>query len=229
MTAFVAALRQATNDRSKIPERQVFFTRSNRGSRGVFVTSFGGQRAHHSWGFVRLPSVNLENDVDLLAFHAGQQDVVRRIYVEHGPALLRQVRRYTGPAEAEAVVHDLFVELLKNHQLRLQYKGGQLVAWLRQIGRLKALEHLRRTGRQIPQDLPEVGISDEGDVEARDLLARFLAVVPTAQRQFFGLRFLERRTQVEIAASLGVPRSTLEGWEHQLVKKLRAFVLEGAK
>src|SRR5262249_21467802 len=133
-------------------------------------------------------------------------------------------------AEAEAVVHDLFVELLKNHQLRLQFQGGQLFAWLRQIARLKALEHLRRSGRHVPQDLPEIEISDEGNVEARDLLARFLAAaVPSTQQRFFGLRFLERRTQVEIAASLGIPRSTLEGWEHQLIKKLRAFVLEGAK
>src|SRR4029077_5467257 len=114
--------------------------------------------------------------------------------------------------------------------LRRRFKGGQLFAWLREIGRLKALEHLRKAGRQVPQELPEIGISPERDLEARDLLARFLAgSVPDSQQRFFGLRFLERRTQVEIAACLGAPRSTLEGWEHNLLRKLRAFVLEAAK
>jgi RNA polymerase sigma factor (sigma-70 family) len=179
---------------------------------------------------VRLPNVTADPEVELLAFYEGRQDVIHRIYVTHGAALLRQLRRYAGAAEAEAVVHDLFVELLKNHELRHQFKGGQMLAWLRQIGRLKALEYLRKAGRHVPQDLPEIGISPEGDVEARELLARFLAgSVPGAQQRFFGLRFLERRTQVEISACLGVPRSTLEGWEHKLLRKLRAFVMEDAK
>jgi RNA polymerase sigma factor (sigma-70 family) len=185
---------------------------------------------HYPWGEVGLPNVTPDSDVELTAFHEGRQAVVHLIYVRHGAALLRQLRRYTGAAEAEAVVHDLFVELLKNRELRQQFKGGQMFAWLRQIGRLKALEYLRKAGRHVPQDLPEIGTSPEGDVEARDLLARFVeGSVPGAQQRFFGLRFLERRTQVEIAACLGVPRSTLEGWEHSLIRKLRAFVMKDAE
>jgi RNA polymerase sigma factor (sigma-70 family) len=68
--------------------------------------------------------------------------------------------------------------------------------------------------------------SKEG-LEAREVLRRFLAArVPDAQKQFFGMRFLARQTQVEIAAELGIPRSTLEGWEHRLAEKLRAFLLD---
>jgi RNA polymerase sigma factor (sigma-70 family) len=165
--------------------------------------------------------------VDLAAFHAGHEAVIRAIYVAHGAALLRETRRYAGAAEAESVVHDVFVELLRNRALRSQFVGGALMAWLRQIARLKALEHLRRARRQPPPELqPEVH-SGESSLEARDVLKRFLgAKVPDAQRQFFAMRFLERKTQVEIAAQLGIPRSTLEGWEHRLVEKLRAFVLE---
>jgi DNA-directed RNA polymerase specialized sigma24 family protein len=69
--------------------------------------------------------------------------------------------------------------------------------------------------------------SGEGSLEAREVLTRFLATeVPDIQKQFFAMRFLVRQTQVEIAAQLGIPRSTLEGWEHRLAEKLRAFVLE---
>jgi RNA polymerase sigma factor (sigma-70 family) len=165
--------------------------------------------------------------IDVEAFHAGHENVIRAIYVEHGGTLLRETQRYAGKAEAESVVHDVFVELLRNRALRTQFVGGALAAWLRQIARLKALEYLRRVRRQPPPWLGPEAHSGEGTLEARDVLTRFLAAeVPEAQRQFFGMRFLARQTQVEIAAHLGIPRSTLEGWEHRLVEKLRAFVVE---
>src|SRR6185312_8025758 len=141
--------------------------------------------------------------IDVGAFHAGHEGVIRAIYLEHGAALLR------------------------DRALRAQFVGGALAAWLRQIARLKALEHLRRARRQPPAWLGPEAHSGEGTLEARDVLARFLAAeVPEAQKKFFGMRFLARQTQVEIAAQLGIPRSTLEGWEHRLTEKLRAFVVE---
>jgi RNA polymerase sigma factor (sigma-70 family) len=167
-----------------------------------------------------------DDGLDLSAFHAGRADAVRAVYVRHGPALLRAVHAVAGPAEAEAVVHDVFVELLLNADLRARFTGGSLLAWLRQIARLKTLEHLRRVKRPLGAELPDAGASPEADLEARDVLQRFVAVsVPEKQRAFFGLRFLERHTQVEVAARLGLPRSTLEGWEHALTDKLRTFVL----
>jgi RNA polymerase sigma factor (sigma-70 family) len=168
-----------------------------------------------------------EKSMDLAAFHAGRADVVHGIYVAHGAALLRSVRAIAGPAEAEAVVHDVFVDLLRNAEMRARYQGGALFAWLRQIARFKGLEHRRRSSRLTSAELPEVGASPEGDLEARDVLHRFLErSVPEKQRAFFGLRFIERHTQVETAARLGLPRSTLEGWEHALLDKLRTFILE---
>lgn len=165
--------------------------------------------------------------IDVEAFHAGQEGAIRAIYLEHGAALLRETCRYVGPAEAESVVHDVFVELLRNRALRTQFVGGALAAWLRQIARLKALEHLRRVHRQPPPDVGPQAHSGEGSLEARDVLTRFLAAeVPEPQKRFFGMRFLARQTQVEIAAQLGIPRSTLEGWEHRLTEKLRTFVVE---
>ena len=165
--------------------------------------------------------------LDLAAFHKGEEAVIKHVYVTQASRLLREARRHTGPAEAESVVHDVFVELLRNRDLRGRFTGGALGAWLRQITRLKALEHLRRTGRQIPDQTVEPSASPEDGLEAREVLTRFLETsVPSGQRAFFGLRFLERRTQVEIAAQLGIARSTLEGWEHRLTAKLRSFVLE---
>ena len=165
--------------------------------------------------------------IDVGAFHAGHEGVIRAIYLEHGAALLRETCRYAGPAEAESVVHDVFVELLRNRALRAQFVGGALAAWVRQLARLTAPAHPRPARRQPPAWLGPEAHSGEGTLEARDVLARFLAAeVPEAQKKFFGMRFLARQTQVEIAAQLGIPRSTLEGWEHRLTEKLRAFVVE---
>jgi RNA polymerase sigma factor (sigma-70 family) len=173
------------------------------------------------------PPADAEKSLDLAAFHAGRADVVHGIYVAYGPALLRSVRTIAGPAEAEAVVHDVFVDLLRNAEMRARYRRGALLAWLRQIARFKSLEHRRRTQRLTPGEIPEVGASPVGDLEARDVLQRFVAkAVPEKQRAFFGLRFFERHTQVEVAERLGLPRSTLEGWEHALLDKLRTFILE---
>jgi len=166
-------------------------------------------------------------ELDLAAFHAGQEAVIHQMYVDHGATLLRQAGRYTGDAEAEAIVHDVFVELLRNGELRRRFTGGLMSAWLRQITRLKSLEYLRRHGRTAPPEIVEEPSSLEGTLEARDVLTRFVRqFVPANQHQFFRLRFLERRTQVEVAQQLGIPRSTLEGWESRLTEKLRTFVLE---
>jgi RNA polymerase sigma factor (sigma-70 family) len=174
------------------------------------------------------PAPDNEGSFDLGAFREGRAEVMRRVYLDHGGGLLRDLRRHIGPAEAESVVHDVFVELLRNPELRGRFVGGSLFAWLRQIARLKALEHLRRVRRDVPAELPDLAASPEPELEARDVLTRFLnKFVPERQREFFTLRFLHKHTQVEVAARLGVPRSTLEGWEHGLVEKLRDFVLGG--
>src|SRR5262249_34594652 len=145
---------------------------------------------------------------------------------------LRAARGAVGPAEAESVVHEVFVELLRNEELRRRFTGGALGAWLSAIARRKSLEHLRRMGRPPPRepgpDEPAVE-PPEPRLEARALLARFLKEgVPEQQAGFFRLRFLDCRTQVEAAAELGIPRSTLEGWEHRLSERLRRFIWESS-
>jgi RNA polymerase sigma factor (sigma-70 family) len=105
-----------------------------------------------------------------------------------------------------------------------------LGAWLAEITRRKAFEHLRRTHRPVPVEAapPPAPAAEEPGLLARDIVERFVAAhVPSEQHRFFVLRFLERRTQVEVAGELGIPRSTIEGWEHRLAARLRRFVLEG--
>lgn len=155
---------------------------------------------------------------------------LERVYRQHWRRLHAIARRMVGPVDADTVVQEVFVALLRE-ELRGRFLGGDLGAWLAEITRRKALQQRQQQQRQgREQPMPAVerdGPSPEEDLTARDLIRRFLAGhVPEAQRPFFELRFLERRTQVEAATILGIPRSTLEGWEHRLSRALRAFVLE---
>jgi RNA polymerase sigma factor (sigma-70 family) len=154
---------------------------------------------------------------------------LERVYRQQRAGLLRVASRLVGMAEAETVIQEVFVELLRNAELRARFVGGSLSAWLKEIARRKALEHLRRHGREIPTEAEEsaTAVHPEPHLLARQLVERFLAAhVPEAQRRFFCLRFLEHRTQVESAAALGLARSTVEGWEHKLAAALRRFILE---
>jgi RNA polymerase sigma factor (sigma-70 family) len=154
---------------------------------------------------------------------------LERVYRQQRPGLLRVAGRLVGAAEAETVIQEVFVELLRNAGLRARFVGGSLSAWLKEIARRKALEHLRRHGREIPAETEEraTAVHPEPHLLARQLVERFMAAhVPEPQRRFFYLRFLEHRTQVESAAALGLPRSTVEGWEHKLAIALRRFILE---
>jgi RNA polymerase sigma factor (sigma-70 family) len=174
-------------------------------------------------GETRLPATAVTADLRAV----GVADL-ERVYRAHRAPLLGVARRLVGAAEAESVIQEVFVELLRNAELRGRFSGGSLDAWLGEITRRKALEYLRRQGREVPAaEEPASAVHPEPSLVARQLVERFLDCrVPGPQRQFFLLRFLEHRTQVEAAAALGLPRSTLEGWEHKLSAALRRFILE---
>jgi len=178
-------------------------------------------------------SGHLRSESELGLFWSGDEAALAAIYRAHARALLGGARALVGPADAESVVHEVFVELLRNQELRRRFTGGSLVAWLGAIARRKGLEHLRRNGRAPAGPEPASGPSGAIDpspeprLEARDFLLRFLKVgVPAEQTEFFQRRFLDGHTQVQVAAALGMPRSTLEGWEHRLAKRLRRFIWE---
>jgi RNA polymerase sigma factor (sigma-70 family) len=173
-------------------------------------------------GETRLPATAVTADLRAV----GVADL-ERVYRAHRARLLVVARRLVGAAEAESVIQEVFVELLRNAELRSRFSGGSLDAWLGEITRRKALEYLRRHGREVPAASEPASVHPEPSLVARQLVERFLDCrVPGPQRQFFLLRFLEHRTQVEAAAALGLPRSTLEGWEHKLSAALRRFILE---
>jgi RNA polymerase sigma-70 factor (ECF subfamily) len=161
----------------------------------------------------------------------GDRGVMERVYRETFEATSRAAGRVLAePADRDAIVQAVYVDLLESRSLRASWRGGELGAWIAAIARHRALDYARRESRLAP--LPDDGVDAEpsrGDVDRllafRADLERFAATLEPRRRELLRLRFLEGLTQVEAAARLGVPRSTLEDWEKQIKASLRERLL----
>ncbi len=113
---------------------------------------------------------------ELAAFWRGDDRAIETVYRAHVSALLVTGRFIVGPAEAESVVQEVFVELIRNEELRRRFTGGSLSGWLTAITRFKCLEHRKRVGQPpLADEAPasETQASPWPRLEARDLLERF--------------------------------------------------------
>jgi len=154
--------------------------------------------------------------------------VIEEIYRE----TFEEVRRAAGtvlhePADRDAVVHEVFLQLLSRRELRESHRGGQMGAWLGAIARHQALDFARRESRLTDLSAVDEATSARNEPldELRRELVRFAASQLDPERQrLVQLRYVEGMTQMEAAAALGKPRSTLEDWEHQFKRALSAHL-----
>lgn len=146
------------------------------------------------------------------------------MYDEHGPALLRYLRRLTGhAATAEDLMQETFVQALRAPE-RLDAVVSPK-AWLFTIARNLGLNSLR--ARRKTQPLVEAIAAPETAVDPRreDLLAA-IAALPNDQRETLELRLREELSYAEIADVLGIPVGTVRSRLHIAVKRLRDAMIE---
>jgi len=152
------------------------------------------------------------------------------------PALLRYARRLLGDVElaADAVQH-AFVQLCGETRQRLE---GREAAWLFRVCRNRALDHLRRAGREqtLGDDDDRAAactlVADRGPdpataVERRELAAalrRLLADLPPPQREAIDL-WCEGFTHREIAAITGRQEGHVRVLAHRGLTALRRHPL----
>jgi RNA polymerase sigma factor (sigma-70 family) len=159
-------------------------------------------------------------------FLRGDKDVIEEIY----RATFEEVRRAAGtvlyePADRDAVVHEVFLQLLSSRELRESHRGGQLGSWLSAIARHQALDYARRESRLTDLSAIDEAMSKVDPLEdLRRELVRFASRLDPERQRLVQLRYIEGMTQMEAAAVLGKPRSTLEDWEHQFKRALHAHL-----
>src|SRR5262249_50623384 len=84
----------------------------------------------------------------LVRFHAGDRAVIEGCYREHYGVVDRAVGSVLSGADRETVVHEVFFRLLTRAELRENFRGGSLSAWLSTVAGNLAIDHQRRSKRE---------------------------------------------------------------------------------
>jgi RNA polymerase sigma-70 factor (ECF subfamily) len=144
---------------------------------------------------------------------AGEEQAYRDCYDTHAPrtmALL--VRMLRDRAKAEEILQETFVAVFKKVA---QYRGeAQFATWITGIAIRRALNALRDEARRIPAGASladeHPSVSDESELDSRDLARRLLALLDKLQddKRIAILLHAEGYTAAEIASLTNVPRAT---------------------
>jgi len=144
---------------------------------------------------------------------------VRRLYDQHGPALVAYASTFvTDGAAAEDVVHQVFLRLLSEEVAMPDVP----VAYVYRAVRNAALNARRSGWRNAPLD-PENCVFEHrgGDREAALGLQKALSDLPEEQREAVVMRMWSGLTLEEVAALSGVSLNTAASRYRYALEKLR--------
>jgi len=148
---------------------------------------------------------------------AGDRAGLRRIYDGYAGRLYGVALRITGqPALAADAIHDAFVQVWENAS-RYDPTRGAPGAWLVSVVRYRALDIVRRRGREsLVDELPETA-DDAPDPLARlvggaevEGLRRCLGALDEERRDLIVLAFFQGLSHAELADRLAMPLGTIK-------------------
>lgn len=171
------------------------------------------------------------------------REALARVLVEDGDRLYGLALRVTRDADlAGDAVQEAFATALEKID---EFRGeARLGTWLHRIVYTKAIDLLRRRGREreLPEEPAELGPEDKLlahapawsrppdelllGAETRAALERALGQLTPAQRAVFELKEFEGRPTDEVAAMLEMPPGTVRVHLHRARLKLRALLGE---
>jgi RNA polymerase sigma-70 factor, ECF subfamily len=146
------------------------------------------------------------------------EEDVRRLYEEHGRALLAYATALLrDPSAAEDVLHQVFLKLVGGS---VAIDGPRPAAYLFRAVRNSALNHIRGQSRQVELDGVSVWLeSPDGSVETSIALQSALRRLPDEQREIVVLRVWGQLTFEEAAAIVGVsPNTAASRYRYGLAK-----------
>ncbi len=150
------------------------------------------------------------------SFSDGGDAAVRTVYDRYGSMVYTFCRRTVGHDDATEVAQDVFVAAWRAQRSYDPNRGG-LGGWLMAIARNKAIDHLRRQGRQplidsVDRDAELTGIRTDGveTIANRMLLAEALGQLAPRARQVVELAFMHDLTHEQIAAKTHLPLGTVK-------------------
>jgi RNA polymerase sigma-70 factor (ECF subfamily) len=160
----------------------------------------------------------------------GSQAALRRLYELESRRLygiaLRIVQR---PAIAAEVLQEAFIQVWRNARTFSPARGAA-EAWLIGIVRFRALDAVRKHGREILSDDPTLGDSavEPDAIERIDAAAdagalrRCLGTLDDNQRRCVTLAFVDGLSHSEIAQRLTAPLGSVKSWVRRGLLALRS-------
>ncbi len=153
------------------------------------------------------PSARMRDADAVAKAREGEPDGIAAIYESHAKELYRLIYRLAAsPADAEDILHDLFValpELLRRYEDR-----GKLAAWLKQVATRMTLMRLRaqQRRREVPIDnvATDPAIAAPPVTNDAFLIEEAMLALPQQQREVFVLRQLEGYSYEEISELLEI-------------------------
>jgi len=159
----------------------------------------------------------------------GSPAALKRLYELESRRLygiaLRIVRR---PEVAADVLQDAFVQVWQNAAVFSDERGAG-AAWLTGIVRFRALDAVRKLGREIPSDDPALGDEPiEPDVIERigastqaEALRRCLQLLDEGQQRCIVLAFVDGLSHSEITERIKAPLGSVKSWIRRGLLALR--------
>jgi RNA polymerase sigma-70 factor (ECF subfamily) len=145
---------------------------------------------------------------------------VRELYELHGRALLAYACAFLhDPSEAEDVLHQVFLQLLRDGRTEIESPG-----YLFRAVRNRVLNHLRGRSREVAlDDAPDGSAqwleSPSNSTETALALQSALRTLPGEQREVIVLRVWGQLTFEEVAAVVGVsPNTAASRYRYGLAK-----------
>jgi RNA polymerase sigma-70 factor (ECF subfamily) len=165
----------------------------------------------------------------LQAIGRGSRLSLKRLYELESRRLygiaLKIVRRRDVAAD---VLQDAFLQIWQNAK---QYspERGAAEAWLTGIVRFRAIDAVRKLGRESPSGDPTLGdaavepdiIEHLGAQADGEALKRCLKLLDVEQQKSITLAFVEGLSHSEIAAQLSTPLGTVKSWVRRGLLSLR--------
>jgi RNA polymerase sigma-70 factor (ECF subfamily) len=164
---------------------------------------------------------------------------VETLYDRYAPSLLSLCFRYAGNMQdAEDILHEGFIKILKNLQDFQPRPDGSLEAWMKRIMINAALNFLRDHAKEKKQlDLDTIhdrlNISEENnDFDLAHLpvtqnqILRMIGELPTGYRTVFNLYVFEEYSHKEICQQLNCTESTSKSQLSKARAVLRSKIYE---
>lgn len=152
------------------------------------------------------------------------RDEVERLYAQYAPVVYRRARVVVArDADAWDVVQEVFERMLTHGS---GFRGeARPMTWVYRVTTNVALNHVR--GRKLREPLltavADEPATGEDQVEARQLLSKWLGHLDERELEVATLLYLDGLTQQEVADVLGLSRKTIVREVEELRQKLEGL------